>query len=396
MPKPPQKSTPSGAARRSIALLSAAAFVATASLRVADPLLPQFAHEFGVSLGTASTVVTSSAMAYAVAQTFYGPVGDRFGKYRVVAITAFCSAISVAAAALSPGLVSLALLRLLAGTTAAAIIPLSMAYIGDVVPFESRQPVLARFMSGQILGILFGQAVGGMFADTLGWRAMFALLGALFMAIALLLWGELRSPRVPPSPPVKVSWRGLPQRYFGLVGVPGVPRIFLTVTVEGCPFFGGFTFLGAYLRHRFDLPYSAVGGILACFGIGGLVYSLTAPAVVRRLPEPQNVYVGGALLAISFAAFALLPAWWMLPPFVAIVGFGFYVVHNTLQNHATQMAPHERGTALSVFAALFYLGQAIGVGACGLMVDQLGYRPMFLGIGCGLLALAVLFGRTGR
>ena len=211
-----------------------------------------------------------------------------------------------------------------------------------------------------------------------------------------MLWVELRSPRVPASRPLKTDWRDLPLRYLRLMRLRAVPRIFLTVTAEGCLFFGGFTFLGAYLRHGFDLPYSAVGGILACFGIGGLVYSLTAPAVVRRLPEPRNVYVGGAVLAVSFAAFALLPAWWMLPPFVVAVGFGFYVVHNTLQNHATQMAPHERGTALSVFAALFYLGQAIGVGIGGPIVDHLGYRPLFLGIGGGLLALTVLFGRTGR
>jgi len=48
----------------------------------------------------------------------------------------------------------LGLLRLASGATTGAIIPLAMAYLGDVVPYENRQTVLARFLSGQILGVV--------------------------------------------------------------------------------------------------------------------------------------------------------------------------------------------------------------------------------------------------
>ena len=44
----------------------------------------------------------------------------------------------------------------LTGATAAAVIPLSMAWIGDNVPYERRQPVLARFLIGQITGFSLG------------------------------------------------------------------------------------------------------------------------------------------------------------------------------------------------------------------------------------------------
>ena len=55
--------------------------------------------------------------------------------------------------------------RLACGLAAGWIIPLALAFIGDVIPYERRQQVLGRFLSGQILGQLFGQAAGGVLGD---------------------------------------------------------------------------------------------------------------------------------------------------------------------------------------------------------------------------------------
>ena len=58
-------------------------------------------------------------------------------------------------------------------------------------------------------------------------------------------------------------------------------------------------------------------------------------------------------------------------PACALMGLGFYMMHNTLQTHATQMAPERRGAAVSSFAACFFLGQSAGVGVAGLLVGVL-------------------------
>ena len=87
----------------------------------------------------------------------------------------------------------LAALRLVSGVTAAAIIPLAMAFIGDHVAYEQRQATLARFIAGQILGLIGGQIIGGIVGDLLGWRAVFLVLGGMFLLAGLLLWRELRA-----------------------------------------------------------------------------------------------------------------------------------------------------------------------------------------------------------
>ena len=86
---------------------------------------------------------------------------------------------------LASSLDSLTLARLCSGATVAWILPISLAYIGDVVPYEQRQQVLGRFLAGQVLGQLFGQAAGGIIGDYFGWRTMFFVLAAMLAVAAV-------------------------------------------------------------------------------------------------------------------------------------------------------------------------------------------------------------------
>jgi YNFM family putative membrane transporter len=347
-----------------------------------------------VTAGSASIVATAFAVSYGLCQILVGPLGDRFGKYAVVVAATFLCAVTASAAALSPDLAVLAATRLVSGCTAGAIIPLSMAYLGDVVPYESRQTVLARFLSGQILGVIGGQIFGGIFGDLIGWRGIFIVLGGLYLAIALLLLNELRSPRVETHRPLDQGSHGLLTRYLMLLQIERVRSLVATVFIEGFLFFGGFVYIGAYLRNSFTLTYSTVGLLLASFGLGGLGYAVAVRALVARLGERGLALAGGLMLAAGFTLVAVAPTPWSFPPIMAVIGTGFYMLHNTLQTNATQMAPHERGMAISVFAFCYFLGQAAGVWTCGWGVDAFGYAPVFVTMGGALLVLAVLFRRT--
>ena len=161
---------------RAIALLALAAFASQAMVRVTDSLLPQIAADFGVTVGAASIVVTAYALAHGSVQLVIGPIGDRFGKYRCVAVAGAVSTVMVLLCGLAPSLPTLVAARLACGLAAGWIIPLALAFIGDVIPYERRQQVLGRFLSGQILGQLFGQAAGGVLGDCFGWRNVFFLL----------------------------------------------------------------------------------------------------------------------------------------------------------------------------------------------------------------------------
>jgi predicted MFS family arabinose efflux permease len=376
---------------RPIALLSAAAFVSVASMRVADPLLPQVAQEFGVSAGDASVIATAFALAYGLCQLIYGPLGDRFGKYRLVALMTLVSALTVASAGFAGSLAVLGLARFAAGATAAAIVPLGMAFVGDHVPYRDRQAVLARFLTGTIFGLVGGQILGGVLGELVGWRAVFWLLGGLFLLVGLLLLAELRSSRVPaPVLTPSISPAALIRGYALLFGRPWARIVLATVFVEGFLFYGAFTFIGAWLHARFGLGYALVGLVLGCFGLGGLVYALTVRRLMDLLGERGLALGGGAILTLGYLAVA-----WgslaLMAPAIAALGLGMYMLHATLQTNATQMAPEARGLAVSTFANALFLGQAAGVWLAGLAIDRIGFPPVFVALGIGLMLLGAIF-----
>jgi predicted MFS family arabinose efflux permease len=376
---------------RPIALLSAAAFASVATMRVADPLLPQVASEFGVSAGEASIIATAFALAYGFCQLVYGVLGDRFGKYRVVTLATLASALTVASAAFAGSLGMLGAARLVAGASAAAIVPLSMAFIGDHVPYERRQTALARFLTGTILGIISGQVLGGVLGDLVGWRAVFLLLGAAFLIIGALLLLEVRSTRVPPPPLTgSLSPRSLIEGYAVLLRRPWTRVILGTVCAEAFLFYGAFTFVGAYLHLAFGLDYARVGILLGFMGLGGLFYALTVGRLVRALGERGLALWGGVALAGGFVAVAA-GSLWVMAPAIALLGLGLYMLHNTLQTNATQMAPEARGLAVSTFANVLFMGQAAGVWLSGLVIDRIGFAPVFIGAGAALLLVGAAF-----
>jgi predicted MFS family arabinose efflux permease len=375
--------------RRTIALLAVAAFVSGANLRVADPLVPKLAQDFSASVGAAASVVSAFTLAYALFQVVHGPLGDRIGKLRTVTIGMFIAAAAAFASAAAPNLALLSLGRFLTGMGAAAVIPLSLAFIGDTVPYERRQLVLGRFIGAVLTGQVFGPLLAGALSDYLSWRAVFVVIGAVFAAVGLrlLAGGRARQPALaaPRANPVA--------QYAHLARDRWVRVIVLTVAAEGFLFYGAFAYLGAYLKSAFGIGYLLIGLLLAGFSVGGVLYSLLVRWLVPRLRERGLAIAGGALLLVCFLGIALMPSWPLTVPFFVASGLAFYMLHNTLQTKATEMAPQARGAGVSFFAFCLFLGQAAGAAAFGQAIEAIGYPAVFATAGLGLLLLAAEFRR---
>ena len=376
---------------RPITLLSAAAFCNSTCLRVTDPMLPMLAHDFHTSAGEASAVITCFAFAYGVSQLVYGPFGDRFGKYRLVCIAMTLSAVAIAGGAVAQTLAQLAALRLLAGITTAGVLALALAYVGDAVPYARRQTVLARVLSGQLLGVICGQAAGGMLIGWVGWRSVFLLLGVIYAGVSGLLWLELLSPRVVRAQGPSLRPARLARDYAKLLTGRRSRLVLLAIFFEGLLFFGMLAYFAAFFRVRFALDYLTIGPLLGCFGLGGLGYGAFARWIVPGLGERRMMLLGGILLLCGLLLLGNVPVWMAVAPVMAMLGFALYMVHNTLQTRATQMAPEARGAAVSLFTTAFFCGQAIGAAVIGMGVALLGYPMVFAAIGAALLALCWWF-----
>ena len=90
-------------------------------------------------------------------------------------------------------------------------------------------------------------------------------------------------------------------------------------------------------------------------------------------------------------AVLVIPKPWFVDIATMVVcGCLFYFMHNMFQTQATELAPTARGLAVSLFAAAFFIGNAMGPVLFGLTRTAFGYPAAFLASGVGLLVLAVV------
>jgi predicted MFS family arabinose efflux permease len=366
------------AVRTAILLLSFAAFLSGAALRICDGLLPRLAADFGITAGLAGRVVLTFSMAYGCAQLAFGPLGDRFGKARLVCTALFGCAIGALACALASGFDSLVWMRVIWGIASAGIIPLSMAWVGDNVPYEQRQATLARLLMGTLSGMMFGQLAGGLFADAgLGWRGAFATLSAGYLAVAVLLLVRMRAMQTPGSAGATARL-AFGKQLASVLSVPWARFVLAIGLAEGILLMGPLAFLPAYLHQRFSISISTASAFIALYAVGGLLYAVTARRIVQRLGERRMVLAGGLVMGAGFVAWYLSNVAWVAAPVALLMGFGTYLFHNTLQTHATQIVPAVRGTSVALFASCFFFGQALGTSWAGPAFDHFGPAPLLL------------------
>ena len=382
--------------RQHLQLLGLAGFASMASMRICDTMLVVLGQEFHVSTGDASAVVSVFAVVYGILQLFYGPLGERFGKLRVVSLAVSACAIISAITAMSMSLPMLVIMRGFMGAAAAGIIPLSMAWVGDQVPNERRQETLAKLMSATVLGMMSGLWFGGFAADTVGWRGAFVLLSVMFGLAAVLLLRRLRRQSKTVSLAAPGLWAAF--RLTGQLLSTTRVRLVMSVTAtEGALVFGAMAFMPTHLHQQYGLSVVAAGSVMMLYGLGGLLYSQMARRWLAWLGERGLVRTGALLVAVGLLVLAWGSGVWLGMLACLMTGLGFYMLHNTLQVQATQMAPAARGTAVTLFACSLFFGQSTGVLLVAQSVDLGWLAYAFTGVAVGVVMLgAVIYRLVGR
>lgn len=378
--------------RRSVLLLSLATFSSMAAQRVCDAMLPELARVFGVGLGQAAQVVSLFAVVYGLSQLFYGPLGDRLGKLRVISVATLGCSLGNLAALFVTSLDALVLARMAVALGAAAIIPLALAWIGDSVGYDRLQETLARVGLGTTLGLVAGQLVGGLMTDTLGWRWAFGLLTLLFGVVGvLLLWDARRQ-----APTAAATPAGTPRPGFAAqalrIGATRWARVVLaTALLEGAVGFGVVALWASHLHGRLALPLATAGAIVALYGAGGVAYMAGARGLIRRFGERGLALLGASCFGAGALLLAVAPHWALAVPASLVAGFGFFMFHNTLQTNATLIAPGARGTGVSMFALALFTGQSLGAQLSASVIGWLGSTQV-VALGAGaLFALGAVF-----
>jgi MFS transporter, DHA1 family, multidrug resistance protein len=178
--------------KRNLYVLWVAELLAIAGFSVATPFLPYYVQELGVTdLKQAELwsgiLIAVQAATMTVFSPIWGSLSDRFGRKLMIERAMFGGAVVLAAMALVQNVQQLALLRalqgVLTGTVAAA-----MSLVANMTPRDKAGYALGLLQMSVWIGSSVGPLVGGVVADTWGYRAVFWVTGALLLVAGLTVW----------------------------------------------------------------------------------------------------------------------------------------------------------------------------------------------------------------
>jgi predicted MFS family arabinose efflux permease len=359
--------------------------------RALDPLVGVLAGEFAAAAATVALLATAFALPYALVQPVLGPIGDAIGKLRVIRACMIVLTLALAASAFAPDLMTLAVLRVVAGAASGGVFPLSIALVGDLMPLERRQVALSRLIVAGLSGAVLGGALSALLEPFIGWRGVILLCAAASLAALLVL-------RAGVAQPAAVRRFDLVEaltRYRAILGLAAARKLYAAVFIEGALLFGVFPFLAPIFAERGQGGAQEAGFAIAAYALGGFAFAALAPAMLRRLGQSRMIVLGGAVCGTGLATLAIAPAAWIGIAACLVLGLGFYMVHSSIQTRVTEVAPQARGSAVALHAFSFFLGHSLGPILIAAGRASLGPAGAILAAAAGMFALGLWLGLGG-
>jgi predicted MFS family arabinose efflux permease len=371
--------------RALITLMAVAIGIIVANLYYLQPLLHQISRDFHVGTARASLLMTLVQVGYAVGLAFVLPLGDIWPRRRLVVGIFVMAALTMAVAAMLTSFTLLAIITLVIGLSSVGgqvLVPLA----ADLAEPAERGRVIARVMSGLLLGILLSRTVSGLIAQVAGWRTVYWAAAAMLAVMAVVLH------RVLPDEPAR---QHVPYRRL----VAGVFSLFVTEPqLRRRAYFGAVIFAcnsALWTTLSFLLagsPFHYANAVIGLFGLFGVAGVLAANAAGRQADRQRahvTTIVASLLLLVSFVILALgRDEVVLLAVGIMVLDTGMQGMQITNQSIIYSLLPDGRSRLNSAYMVSAFAGASLGSFLAGQLYAHFGwYGDCWLG---GVLSVAIL------
>lgn len=359
-----------------------ASVVAFMGIGLVDPILKPIADNLNASPSQVSLLFTSYMAVMGVAMLITGVVSSRIGPKRTLLLGLVIIIAGAGLAGMSDTVMQIVGWRALWGLGNALFIATALATIVNSAKGSVAQAIIL-YEAALGLGIAVGPLVGGVLGS-ISWRGPFFGVSAL-MAFALVITAFLlpATPRAERATTLLDPFRAL--RHRGLLGVA------ITALLYN---FGFFTLL-AFTPFPLDMTAHQIG--LIFFG-WGVALAFTSVVVAPRLQHRFGTVRVLILNLLAFTSVLVVMAVWtdskaVLATGVVVAGL-FIGINNTLITETVmKAAPVERGVASAAYSFLRFGGAAVAPWLAGVLGEQVNvHLPYWVGAlavlaGAGVLAL---------
>lgn len=337
----------------------------------------------------------AAGLTMALFAPLWGHVADRVGRRLMVMRAMYGGVVVLLLMAVAQNVYQLLAFRLLQGTLTGTI-PALVALVASEAPRERVGYALGIMQAAVFVGFSVGPLLGGLLADVVGYRVMFALSSLLLLAGGLLVQRNVREKFVARPG----ADRGKRDGFRAVVATQGfVAAVLVLMSLRyansiTAPTFG---LLVEQVHGQGRLTNSvvgllnAVGGVAAAVG-AFLLGNLGDKLGHRRMLIRSCIFGGGVSLGYIFAASV-----WQLGGLRVLFGLGAAGIlpsANAIIRHSTE--DHNMGRAYGVTTSASSLGWMLGSLSGGEVAAAFGLRAPFVLMALGLGLGAALVARFVR
>ena len=371
-----------------LAVLAAATFLIFFQAFMIAPLIPRLAQLFHTPPTRIGLAVPAYLIPYGLMTLVWGPLSDRVGRGAVIigSMTAFV--VLTASTPAFGSTWSFIAVRAVTAVGASGVVPIALALLGDLFPFEERGRALGWLFGAMAGGIAVGSTAGALLEPVIGWRGLFVTLAALGAGVLAALAGRRRQlgarPPGPPPPP-----RAVARSYAQLLRQWRAARTYLYVLINAVLHSGTYTWIGLYLHRRYGLGDVGIGLTVLGYGIPGFALGPVIGRRADRRGRARLIPLGLAVGALS--ALALIPK---LPVgavavVLTVLSLGYDLTQPLLGGIVTTLGA-QRGQAMGLNVFTLFVGFGLGSLLFGAMLSPLGFSTVLGIFGAGALVAAAL------
>jgi len=346
-----------------------AGFAAFVNLYSPQALLPTLAHEFSVSAGEISTLITAATVAIALTAPFTGALADVLGRKRLITAAMFAMLVPTLCMTLASSVPQLIFWRFVQGLLVPPIFTVSLAYIGEEWPPGDVTRIAGLYTAGSSFGGFCGRFVTGGVADLINWRASFGATALLTLAGAIVVAVALpRERQFVRSAGFLASARQMLAHLCD--------RRLLAIYAVGFGVLFNFTAVFTYVNfHLAAPPYLFPPTLLGAIFVTYLAGSLLVPWIGRAVALfGRRPFVLG-VIAVWIAGDLLLLA---SPAAIIIAGLAVCAACGLLcqavsTSYVITTAKEGRSSAVGLYASIFYIGGSAGAFLAGLAWNAAGW-----------------------
>jgi len=360
-----------------LSVLAAAAFVYVTAEMVPVGALAAIAADLRVSEALVGTLLASYALVAALATVPLVRFTARWPRRTTLLLTLVCLTVSQLISALAPNFTMLASGRVLCALTHGLMWSVIAPIGARLVPATHAGRATAAVYVGTSLALVAGNPLTAAMSELWGWRLAVVLVSVAAAAVTVAAWAVLPRMTMPRDEATTVRRSVRHHRNSRLITLTALTLIGVT------GHFISYTFIVVIIRDVVGVHGPRLAGLLAAFGIAGLI---SMAAMARPLDRwPQASVVGClAALALTFAVLTSLAFDHSAGLVVLIVGVAAIVLWGAastalppmLQAVAMRTAPDDPDGASGVYVSGFQVGIMAGSLSGGLLYERAGLAFM--------------------